>query len=86
MGNGSIRECDELWFVFLPKGVDKVSRDFLYDCNNCTVVTDGPAEGLPSLKNTKKDNIIANVDSYEAMLAAWTEGTELPDILQSWWQ
>jgi len=86
MGNGSIRECDEMWFVYLPSGIERVSRDFLYDCNNCTVVTDGPAEDLPRLRNTKKANLIGNVDSFEAMQAAWTGETELPEMLEHWWE
>lgn len=84
-GNGSIRECPELWFVFVPAGIEKISRDFLYECNDCIVVTDGQAGSLPKLRNTRKDNVIENVDSYEAMQAAWTNGTELPEMLQKWW-
>lgn len=84
-GNGSIRECPELWFVFVPAGIEKISRDFLYECNECIVVTDGQADSLPKLRNTRKENVIWNVDSYEAMQEAWTNGTELPEILQYWW-
>jgi len=84
-GNGSIRECPEMWFVYIPSRIKRISRDFLYECNECTVVTDGPSDKLPKLRNTSKSNVIGNVDSYEAMQAAWTNGTELPEILQSWW-
>ena len=85
IGNGSIRECPELLFVYVPSGVEKIGRDFLYDCNDCIVVTDAQEGGLPKLRNTRKDSLIYNVDSYEAMEAAWT-GTELPEILQRWWK
>ena len=85
-GNGSIRECPELLFVFIPNDIQKISRDFLYSCNDCIVVTDGPVKGLPRLRNTRKANIIGDVDSYEAMQAAWTNGTELPVILEHWWK
>lgn len=85
-GNGSIRECPELWFVFVPAGIEKISRDFLYECNECIVVTDGQADSLPKMRNTRKANVIENVDSYEAMQAAWTYGTELPEMLQYWWK
>ena len=85
LGNGSISDCPELQFVFIPAGVQRISRDFLYDCNRCIVITDGPADGLPKLRNTQKSNIIGNVDSYAAMQSAWTNGTELPEILERWW-
>ena len=85
VGNGSIRECPELQFVFLPSGVQRIGRDFLYSCNQCIVVTDGPADSLPKLQNTRKANIIGNVNSFEAMLTNWTKGTELPEILEKWW-
>ena len=85
-GNGSIRECPELWFVFVPSGIEKISRDFLYECNDCIVVTDGAASKLPRLRNTRKANVIGNVDSYAAMQEAWTNGTELPEMLQHWWK
>ena len=84
-GNGSIRECPELLFVFIPAGIEKISRDFLYSCNDCIVVTDAAAEDLPKLRNTRKHNILGHVNSYEAMQAAWTNGTELPEILEHWW-
>ena len=85
LGNGSISDCPELQFVFIPAGVQRISRDFLYDCNRCIVITDGPADGLPKLRNTRKANIIGNVDSFAAMQSAWTNGTELPEILERWW-
>lgn len=84
-GNGSIRECPELLFVYVPAGIEKISRDFLYECNDCIVVTDAPEGGLPKLRNTRKANIIYNVNTYEAMEAAWTFGTELPEIVRGWW-
>ena len=83
-GNGSIRECPELQFVFVPSGIESISRDFLYECNDCIVVTDAPANSLPKLRNTRKANIVGNVNSYEAMQAAWTD-TELPEVMQHWW-
>jgi hypothetical protein len=83
-GNGSIRECPELQFVFVPSGIESISRDFLYECNECIVVTDAPADALPKLRNTRKANIVGNVNSYEAMQAAWTD-TELPEVMQHWW-
>lgn len=85
LGNGCISDCPELQFVFIPAGVQRISRDFLYSCNRCIVVTDGPADGLPKLRNTRKANIIGNVDSYATMQSAWQNGTELPEILERWW-
>jgi hypothetical protein len=85
LGNGCISDCPELQFVFIPAGVQRISRNFLYDCNRCIVITDGPAEGLPKLRNTRKANIIGNVDSYATMQSAWQNGTELPEILERWW-
>lgn len=85
LGNGSISDCPELQFVFIPAGVQRISRDFLYSCNRCIVITDGPADSLPKLRNTRKANIIGNVDSFAAMQSAWTNGTELPEILERWW-
>lgn len=84
-GNGSIRECPELWFVYLPSKIKRISRDFLYECNDCIVITNGKADKLPKLRNTRKANVIEKVNSYEAMQAAWANGTELPEILKSWW-
>ena len=83
-GNGSIRECPELLFVYVPAGIEKISRDFLYDCNDCIVVTNAQEKGLPKLRNTKKANVLYGVDSYEAMQEAWPD-TELPEMLQRWW-
>ena len=85
LGNGSINECPELQFVFIPAGVQRIGRDFLYSCNDCIVITDGLADGLPKLRNTPKTNIIENVDSYAAMQSAWQNHTELPEIMERWW-
>ena len=85
-GNGSLRVCEELQFVYLPSGLERAGRDFLYDCNRCYVVTNGSCKELPKLKNTKTENIIEFVDSYETMMEAWAGGTELPEILEDWWQ
>ena len=85
LGNGCISDCPELQFVFIPAGVQRIGRDFLYSCNRCIVITDGPVGGLPKLRNTRKANIIGNVDSYAAMQSAWQKGTELPEILERWW-
>ena len=84
-GNGSIRECRALKYVFLPRGFSSAGRDFLFDCNNCVVVTDGPAEELPKMKNVGAKRVVADIDSYEALEAALGEVGPLPEALKRWW-
>ena len=86
VSNGAIRECTSLMYVFVPQGLSLAGKDFLYSCNNCTVVTDGNVKKLPKMKNVSRKNVLGNVDSYEAMVAACGEGVTLPEALKQWWQ
>ena len=82
---GAIKNCEALEYVFLPAGLRNASRDFLYSCNNCLVVTDGTKKELPRLRNVKKSKLLTEVDSLEALQAALGD-TELPEALKQWWQ
>jgi len=86
IGNGAIRECPNLRYIFLPKGLARAGKDFLFDCEGCMVITDGPAEDLPRLRNVKKDMIYGDVDSYDALVAALGPDVSPPEILRQWWQ
>ena len=83
---GAIRECESMEYVHLPSGLRRVGWDCLYECNKCRIVTDGSAEDLPQMASVrKKARIMAEVDSYEALLAACPEGAEPPAALRQWW-
>ena len=82
---GSIKGCTALQYVYLPACFAQCGKDFLYDCGKCVVVTGGPADSLPTLRNVGKKRLLAGVDSYEALAAASAPGTELPEGLKRWW-
>lgn len=63
--NGAMRNCDNLQYVRLPKNI-KVGRDFLFNCNNVYIVTDGLSDELPVLYNIDSSHVLPEVDSYEA--------------------
>ena len=83
--NGSLKWCTALEYVFLPNGLERVGRDFLYGCKKCTVVTDGALEDLPKLRNIPADRVLQHVDSYEALSADIGEGVKLPAAIRQWW-
>lgn len=83
--NGSLKGCVALQYVFLPQGFTECGRDFLYNCGKCLVVTDGSAEALPRLKNVSSDRVLANIASYDALLAALPPEREPIDTLSRWW-
>lgn len=69
--NGAVKRCAKLRYVYVPAGLTRVGRDFLYDCPRARVVSNGPAEALPEMKNAaEKNHALCNVDSYEALLNA----------------
>ena len=83
--NGAVRECKALQFVFVPGGLIRAGKDFLYDCNQCILITDGQVNALPKMKNVNKDIALGEVDSFELLQAACEDKYELPDIVKLWW-
>lgn len=82
----SVHMCEALRYVYIPKGLARAGRDFLYGCNHCVVVTNGKAKDLPKLHNVKKDNLLTGIQSYEALAAALGDGEKLPAALKAWWE
>ena len=83
--NGSLKWCTALQYVFLPSGLERVGRDFLYGCKKCTVVTDAALEDLPKLRNTSNKRVLERIDSYDALAAALGEDAKLPAAMRQWW-
>ena len=83
--NGSIRECTALRFVFLPRSFASAGRDFLFDCNSCYVITDGPVDQLPRMKNVNKKRRLGDIDSYDALVQACGEEVKGLEALKLWW-
>ena len=83
--NGSIKFCTALEYVFVPGGLERVGRDFLYSCGQCVVVTDGALGDLPRLRNIPDSRVLEKIDSYGSLEAAVPEGAKLPSQLRQWW-
>ena len=83
--DGSLKWCTALQYVFLPSGLERVGRDFLYGCKKCKVVTDGALQDLPVLRNIKDSRVLENINSYEALTAAAGENKKLPAAFRQWW-
>ena len=83
---GAVKDCTALQCIYLPAGLQNVSGDFLYNCNDCLVITDGLAKELPDLPNLTEDmTVLEQVDSYEALLDACEDANRIPSILKQWW-
>ncbi len=95
VNNGAIKSCIALEYVFVPKTVQRLGKDFLYRCGDAIVVTDGEAKDLPKMKNVPSERVFAQVDSFEALLArraalipagGEAEAPEVPEACREWWQ
>lgn len=95
VNNGAIKSCTALEYVFVPKGVQRLGKDFMYRCDKTIVVTDGEAKDLPKMKNVPSERVLAQVDSYESLLArraalvpaeGEAEAPEVPEACREWWQ
>ena len=69
VNNGAISRCDSLQYIYVPKGIQRVSRGFLYNCPNAYVVTDAAEGELIKLENAKANRVITEVRSYEDLPA-----------------
>lgn len=67
--HGAINKCEMLKYVYLPSSVQRLGRDFMFNCNNAFVVTDGQLSDLPALENVADDHVLTDVHSYEDFLA-----------------
>ena len=84
---GALKRCERLEYLFFPAGLDKIGKDFLYDCPKCRIVTNGTVEDLPEMANVKKaERILTEVDSWKALLAAIGDGDKPPASVKEWWQ
>ena len=83
---GAVKNCTALQCIYLPSGLQNVLGDFLYNCNDCMVITDGAADELPEKMNlTENMTVLEHVDSYEALLDACEDTNMLPSTLKQWW-
>ena len=80
---GGLRQCPQLRYLYLPAGLKDIGLDFLYECDQCRVVTRGQATELPPMANVGDDRILDGVDSPEALKAAASEA--LPAAVTRWW-
>lgn len=71
--NGAVRNCPELSYVFLPSGVWKIARDFLYGSKHCYVISDGWVERLIKDSNAENASVIENIGSWEELVKAVEE-------------
>lgn len=63
--NGAVKNCTSLQYVYLPRGLEEVGQDFMYNCNDAYVVTDGTLEELPEMPNVPKKRVLSEVHSFE---------------------
>ena len=80
---GGLRRCPKLRYLYLPAGLKDIGLDFLYECDQCRVVTQGQASELPPMANVGDDRILDGVDSPEALKAVVSEA--LPAAVTRWW-
>lgn len=71
--NGAVRNCPELSFVYLPSGVWKISRDFLFGAKHCYVISDGWIERLIKDSNAENASVIEDVGSWAELKKAVEE-------------
>ena len=82
--NGAFMNCKKLEWVFVPSGIEKVGRDFLYNCPIATIVTDGKANFLENPEDYYR--VIEDVRNYDDLsrgIAKTTYATFLPKNLYS---
>lgn len=93
--NGAVRNCAALEYVFVPRGVKRLGRDFLYRCDRAVVVTDGEKKDLPKMKSVPSERVLTLVDSCDALiekraaLASEEVGQEIaqvPEACRLWWR
>ncbi len=82
---GALKSCPKLKYIYYPAGLEDVPLDFLYDCRDCVVVTDGNAADLPAFSNvSKKKQVLERVDSLAALSEA-ARDAKLPAGVSKWW-
>lgn len=84
-GNGSLCRCPSLRFIYLPGGFSRAGKDFLYDCGQCYVVSEGKKKKLPGMRNVKKQQLLTEIADMDALRSALGDDAELPDGLRYWW-
>lgn len=77
VNHGAMMDCDELEYVYLPSGIKRVGKDFLYRCASAYVVTDGAADDLPSLANIPDNRVLSDIHSYDDLVAARVTAKQL---------
>lgn len=82
---GALQSCVQLQYIYLPSGLEKVGGDFLFNCNDCLVITDGAAGDLPAMENVSEERLVEHVDSYETLLTACQGDANLSATLKLWW-
>ena len=83
---GGIKNCISLQYIYLPSGLQDIAGDFLYNCGQCGVITDGAAADLPHMANLTEDAMIyEHVDSLEALMDAVENELDVPSALKHWW-
>lgn len=67
ISNGAVRDCPRLKYLYLPNSVKRLGPDFLYECEDVLIITNGDEKDLPEIENLSRDRIISYVDSYEEL-------------------
>lgn len=78
ISNGAVRNCENLKWVYLSSSVQKIGADFLYGCNQTTVLTDGTADELPEMGNYSSNSVIENIKDYSTLFLYKDEEQEHP--------
>lgn len=97
INRGAVLDCDLLTYVYVPSGLKRVGKDFLFGCPNAFVVTDGSATDLPSMKYVSHRQILEEINSYDGLLSRLEDGTTGKDgeantfpvpapVMACWWE
>ena len=65
IGNGALRDCPKLQYVYLPYGIKRIGPDFLYKCEQAIIITNRNRSDLPVMNNIEQNRIYSNIHSYE---------------------
>ena len=86
--NGAVKNCTALKYVFVPAGIERLGRDFLYRSVDAFVVTDGDAREMPKMKQVPADQVLDGIDSFETLVQRRGELDleEVPEACRRWWQ
>ncbi len=84
---GAVKGCESLEWLYFPPSLVDVAADFLFESDQCRIVTGGEASDLPALGNVKgSERKLTGIDSIDKLQAAVGDEVILPDALALWWR